>query len=396
MIRITQAMLNYAASIKSDIQVTQVSGLYLAEVASETRVTKGQLLYLAETNGQIRATESQVLYLYKEIAPINMTQAELLVLFLEAPPVFTSPGTHEARTWIATTYTVTVSDPTDVTFSLEGTVPAGVSISGNVVTFTAMPDADFSLTIRAQRHTVAFAELILAVTVNAAPTFLAPPTVTGETGDPISFQVEALDPEAEAITFVEVGGTGETQLSITGQSGPTGTNSYLATVEGAFGAAGVYTFIVQADTANGGTAQQTVTITITQGAEVPNPVITILGANPVSVLQYTGYVDAGATADWNGTDITAQMVVEGLALVDTATLLSYTIYYVLPETAQYPEIRVSRTVLITPAVVLDCMGVKTRELIDSDGIIQPIIGGITAEYIEPCVLTNLIENITVY
>jgi len=86
------------------------------------------------------------------------------------------------------------------------------------------------------------------------------------------------------------------------------------------------------------------------------PVITLLGSNPVSVVQNTAYVDAGATASDNvDGNITSQIVVT--STVNTAVIGSYTVTYNASDAAGNAAVPVTRTVNVvappdtTPPVI---------------------------------------------
>ena len=112
--------------------------------------------------------------------------------------------------------------------------------------------------------------------------------------------------------------------------------------------AGAYTVTYDVDDSAGNAAStvvRTVNVTDTEA-----PVITILGANPVSVNQGATYTDAGATAlDNVDGDITANITATGT--VDTNTPGSYTITYTVID-SQNNQGQSSRTVNVLDTCLL--------------------------------------------
>ena len=73
------------------------------------------------------------------------------------------------------------------------------------------------------------------------------------------------------------------------------------------------------------------------------PVLTLVGANPITVYQGANYVDAGATAqDQEDGNITNKIVVSGL--VSTSTIGSYTLTYNVSDSQGLPATPITRTV----------------------------------------------------
>lgn len=80
------------------------------------------------------------------------------------------------------------------------------------------------------------------------------------------------------------------------------------------------------------------------------PVITLLGQNPVTVIQGNTYTDAGATAqDPENGNITSRIVVTGLNSVDVNTVGSYTITYNVTDLQGLAATPVTRTVNVVPS-----------------------------------------------
>jgi len=89
--------------------------------------------------------------------------------------------------------------------------------------------------------------------------------------------------------------------------------------------------------------------------EIPDtniPVITLLGDNPVTVVQGTTYTDAGATAsDIEDGGLTASIIVTGS--VDTSTLGTYVLTYNVQDAAGNFAAPVTRTVSVVEEIILD-------------------------------------------
>jgi hypothetical protein len=88
---------------------------------------------------------------------------------------------------------------------------------------------------------------------------------------------------------------------------------------------GVYTVTFNATDAAGNQAEtKTRTVNVVESVDTQDPVITLLGANPIEILIGTEYIEPGATAvDAYG--ISVAVVITGT--VDTTTIGSYPIYY---------------------------------------------------------------------
>jgi len=96
----------------------------------------------------------------------------------------------------------------------------------------------------------------------------------------------------------------------------------------------------------------TLYLTIKEIPDTNIPVITLLGDNPVTVIQDTTYTDAGATAsDIEDGDLTASIVVAGS--VDTSTLGTYVLTYNVQDAAGNFAAPVTRTVSVVEATVVD-------------------------------------------
>ena len=93
-------------------------------------------------------------------------------------------------------------------------------------------------------------------------------------------------------------------------------------------------------------------LSVTAISDTNIPVITLLGDNPVTVVQDTTYNDAGATAlDIEDGDITASIVVTGS--VDTSTLGTYVLTYNVQDAAGNFAAPVTRTVNVVEEIILD-------------------------------------------
>ena len=113
---------------------------------------------------------------------------------------------------------------------------------------------------------------------------------------------------------------------------------------------GSYTLSYNVSDAAGNTATAaTRTVNV---IDVTPPLITLLGENPMELLQGTVYTDPGATAiDNHDGDITASMVVSGS--VDTGTVGYYAQGYDVSDAAGNAAVTVSRTVNVTDILTWD-------------------------------------------
>ena len=96
----------------------------------------------------------------------------------------------------------------------------------------------------------------------------------------------------------------------------------------------------------------TLYLTIHEISDTNIPVITLLGDNPVTVVQDTIYTDASATAsDIEDGDLTASIIVTGS--VDTSTLGTYVLTYNVQDSAGNFAAPVTRTVSVVEEIILD-------------------------------------------
>jgi hypothetical protein len=147
--------------------------------------------------------------------------------------------------------------------------------------------------------------------------------------------------------------------------------------------------------------------------DIAKPIITVIGANPYTILQNTIYTDSGATAldDWDG-DITSRIVVTGMP-VDTVSLGQKTVTYNVSDLANNAAIAKTRTVNVVLAAtpVITLRGTSPMSIEFGDAFVDPgysgmevstntditsrvvVTGTVNTEVIGPHVLTyNMTDN----
>ncbi|MFA6257886.1 MAG: immunoglobulin-like domain-containing protein [Candidatus Paceibacterota bacterium] len=203
--------------------------------------------------------------------------------------------------------------------------------------------------------TYTFTNVTIAHTISAS--FAASPVITpipqqnGTVGQAVTFDVIATNPNQGMLMY-----TLDANAPIGSSINAMGTFSWTPSI------AGTYNFNVIVDDMVSAPVSSPVTIIITAvspPADTTLPVIILLGANPVDVVQASVFTDPGATAsdDVDG-NITANIIVTGT--VDTATLGSYILTYNVSDAAGNPATSVTRTVnvvAITPNPVLTSISV---------------------------------------
>ena len=126
-------------------------------------------------------------------------------------------------------------------------------------------------------------------------------------------------------------------------------------------------------TAEDGTTIQTYTVTVSVNVIVDStePVITLLGANPLNLVVGDTYTDPGATAfdNFDG-DITANIVVGG-DTVSTAAVGTFMVTYDVSDLAGNPATQATRTVIVnaiadTTEPVLTLLGANPLNLVVGD------------------------------
>ncbi|MEW5848666.1 MAG: putative Ig domain-containing protein [Myxococcota bacterium] len=133
-----------------------------------------------------------------------------MVTYPNAAPVVGTPPPQATEEGLALTVPLTVSDPDgDAVTCSSGTLPEGATVDGCVLSWLPGVDTEgeYDLTIDVTdggRTT----SLLLHVTVlpgNLAPTLTAPASLAGQEGAPITFDIEANDPEGLPLTWTVAG-----------------------------------------------------------------------------------------------------------------------------------------------------------------------------------------------
>ena len=119
-----------------------------------------------------------------------------------------------------------------------------------------------------------------------------------------------------------------------------------------YSTSGFYELIMTYSDADDYSTSHSLSLSVTAISDTNIPVITLLGDNPVTVIQDTTYTDAGATAsDIEDGDLTASIIVTGS--VDTSTLGTYVLTYNVQDAAGNFAAPVTRTVSVVEATVVD-------------------------------------------
>ncbi|WP_172675964.1 PKD domain-containing protein, partial [Croceitalea dokdonensis] len=194
---------------------------------------------------------------------------------------------------------------------------------------------------------------VLPAPVNLAPSITSAATVSVPENQTAVIDVEANDDndsEGSGLSFALSGGVDDTLFSL---DAGTGVLTFLSAPD--FETPGDdntdNTYNVQVTVTDSGllTALQDIAITVTDEVEgdITSPIITLLGDNPLELIQGDSYNDPGATAedDLDG-DITANIVVGG-DVVDTNTIATYTVTYDVSDIAGNPATQVARTVNVS-------------------------------------------------
>lgn len=127
--------------------------------------------------------------------------------------------------------------------------------------------------------------------------------------------------------------------------------------------AGTYTVTYSVTDSDGNTAQLERTVIVTQGSF---PVISISGTNPVNVLRYTTYADAGATAsDAEDGNLTANIIVNNN--VDTSIVGNYSVTYTVTDSNANTTTSTRQVNVITGAIpVITLLGSSSQSIVLGD------------------------------
>jgi hypothetical protein len=176
---------------------------------------------------------------------------------------------------------------------------------------------------------------------NNPPPDTTPPVITLNGANPVTVLAGSTYVDAGATALDDVGGNITSRITTTGL--PIDTNVI-----------GNHTVMYNVpDKAGNQAAPVTRTVKVVNIPPPPDttpPVITLNGANPVTVLAGSIYVDAGATAldDVDG-NITSRITTTGLP-IDTNVIGNHTVTYNVPDKAGNQAAPVTRMVKVTPVV----------------------------------------------
>ncbi len=224
-------------------------------------------------------------------------------------PVITRIGTGALTVIQGSSYTdagATAVDDIDgdVTARLVTVNPVNTAAAGSYIVRYNATDAAGNAAIEVTR----------TVTVTASTVDTTAPVITLLGSNPMTLTVNTafVDPGATALDNHD--GNITSSITVTGTVDVTTPGSYTRT------------YSVTDAAGNTGTAQRTVTVTLT--ADTTAPVLTLLGANPLTIQQNQVFTDPGATAvDDRDGNITSRIIITGS--VNTAvlgdTVLTYTV-----------------------------------------------------------------------
>ncbi|WP_298272838.1 putative Ig domain-containing protein, partial [Geobacter sp.] len=214
----------------------------------------------------VQATDSGYLY---------VTQAFDITVssgVTNSPPTITSAPVASATDNVAYSYTVVATDPNNdsLTYSLAG-APAGMTISGNVISWPSPVAGSYSLTVTVndgKGGTVSQNWLLTVTHVNRPPVINTTALPAGTDAASYSSQVDATDPDKDALSYSLL----YQPVGLTISS--TGLLSWASPV------AGTYTFNVTVTDSNQASTTKSFTFTITK---VTKTTPTITWATPAAI-----------------------------------------------------------------------------------------------------------------
>ncbi|WP_198295056.1 immunoglobulin-like domain-containing protein, partial [endosymbiont of Ridgeia piscesae] len=279
-----------------------------------------------------------------EITTAQIDDVELMATGSPVPsdtisPVITLLGANPLSFEVGSGFTDPGATAVD---DFDGDLTASIQVSGSVDPATA---GSYTLTYSATDAAGNSATATRTVTVAAA----SDPVITLLGANPLSLEAGSsfTDPGATASDAFDGDLTASIQVS--------------GSVDSA--TAGSYTLTYSATDAAGNSATATRIVTV---AAASDPVITLLGANPLSLEAGSSFTDPGATAsDTFDGDLTASIQVSGS--VDSATAGSYTLTYSVTDAAGHiaSVVRQVKVVALGP-VDTDGDGIPDSEDLDDD------------------------------
>ena len=284
------------------------------------------------------------------------------------PPVITLNGLSTLSILVGSSYTdagATAVDNVDGSIAVSTTGTVNTSTPGTyTITYTATDDANNTAT------------KIRTVIVTATPDTTAPViTLNGSATISLSQGTSYTDAGATAVDNID-GSVGVTT------SGTVNT-----------GVPGVYTITYTAMDSSSNTATKTRTITVTASLDKTPPVIQLIGATIIEIIQGSNYVEPGVTATDNVDSIVSVKVTGS---VNTAVVGTYTLTYSAVDKAGNTSTKI-RTVKVlkkilpdTTAPVITLNGANTISIIvgsnyielgavaidDRDGEVNVVVSGV--------------------
>lgn len=243
--------------------VINVGGTYSEPGYSATDDVDGNITANVVVTGAVNPAVAGVYSLYYNVSDSagNAADQAVRTVRVNAAPAFTSAASVTVNDWGTATHTLTSTDEGAVTYSIVGTPPAGVSLSGAVLTFAGQTVGSYSLTVRATDQQGLFTNQSIAVTVDGRPVFYNGTSLSVAAGDFVPLVIEAKDPEGNAVALTGI--TIPAGLVFTPISQPQTTSNgtvYTGNITGVL-AAGTHPVVIRAIAANGsGTTDFTLTI----------------------------------------------------------------------------------------------------------------------------------------
>ncbi len=181
-------------------------------------------------------------------------------------PTFTSAASVAANDWSTVTHTLVTDDEDQAgqIFSLQGTVPAGVSLSGNQLSFAGQTRGNFTIVVRATDSTGLYTDQSIEVTVNGRPVMFGPNVLTVSEGVFNPITLEFKDPEGAPITLtgLDMDGSGLVFNPVAGEQTTSNGQVYTGQLIGGLIAAGTYDLRFRAATASSGSTDFTITLEV--------------------------------------------------------------------------------------------------------------------------------------
>jgi len=261
---------------------------------------------------------------------------------------------------IPVTRTVNVIDQTSPVIALIGanplTIAQGSTFSDPGSTVTDNVDSGLTATVTGRVNAAAVGAYTLTYNVTDG---------AGNAATQVTRVVQVTDQTAPVITLTGANTMTVLQGSLFNDPGSSVTDNVsaglTATVTGTVNTAAVGTYTLTYNVTDGaGNAATPVTRTVQVTADQTAPIITLTGANPLSVLQGSTFIDPGSTVTDNvDTGLTATVT----GIVNTATVGTYTLTYNISDAAGNAATTVTRTVNVT-ATLLPTLSIAPAKVLE--------------------------------